>query len=103
MTKTYKKIYGNQDTEEVVHYGSIVYNVDLHPKQIQPEHIVITSPYFRTDEHTFNSINGVKKKATQEQKDRAAQMHKEGLTYRTIAAALGYHWHTIARFCKENA
>ena len=41
------------DMGEIIHYGHTEVCFDLHPKQVQPAHIVITSPYFRTDERKF--------------------------------------------------
>ena len=99
VTKTYSKIYGNVDTEEVAHYASVVIDYTLHPKQIQPEHIVITSPYFRTDERKLQHGTS-NRRATEEQKAKCVKMRAKGLTYKTIGEALGLHKHTVARHCK---
>ena len=41
------------EREVIKRYGTVKPCFDLHPHQIQPEHIVITSPWFNTREVKF--------------------------------------------------
>ena len=71
----------------------------LHPQQVQPEHIVITSPYFRTEERRLQN-GSCNHATTASQKARILEMRRNGLTYKAIGEAMGIHKHTAARICK---
>ena len=103
MTKTERKIYGLQDKKDdegTCNYGATVIDFTLHPEQIQPEHIVITSPYFRTDERKLQ--NGkVYFRLTQRQREKILSLRESGMIYPEIALEMGLAKSTIGRVCRE--
>lgn len=72
-----------------------------HPQQIQPSHIVITSPYFDTRESNFASIARFKYPSRVESRqkfDKIVEMRKNGVLWKDIAEALGSKSTTLRTF-----
>ncbi len=61
----------------------------LHPKQVQPEHVVITSPYFRTDERSIDRPGGAYSPLNKSSVALITKMHEDGMSYADVGRHLG--------------
>ena len=80
------------DMGEIIHYGHTEVCFDLHPKQVQPEHIVITSPYFRTDERRIGKeggMGGAYNKLQPASITQIIRLHDGGKSYKEVGEAMG--------------
>ena len=73
-----------------------------HPGQIQPAHIVITSPWFDTrevlDRGVYTNYEGYIKKADRPF-DTIRELRAKGWGYNTIAKELGLAFNSVRRWC----
>jgi len=86
--------------EVIKHYGHTDMRVDLHPNQVQPEHIVITSPYFRVDERDFGMAGGCGCRATESIRGHVVMLREGGLTFSAIADTMGISKSQAFKYCK---
>ena len=77
-----------------------------HPRQIQPSHIVITSPDFDTREVIGGNASrhhGRRCKREEAPLESIFRMRSEGKSYKTIAEVLELSWSAVRRWCMEEA
>ena len=75
-----------------------------HPRQIQPSHIVLTSPHFDTREIKGEGIaNHYRPRCKIEDAplDVVLRLRKEGQSYKNIAEMLDLSWSSVRRWCKR--
>ena len=83
--------------EEIIHYGNVTPCFDLHPNQIQPSHIVVTSPWFETREVRMSQKSHGRLREQKDKQERALRMSDEGASMREIGAALGIKTYAARR------
>ncbi len=103
MTKAEIKTFGDalDDTAPIINYGKTSVCFDLHPEQVQPSHIVITSAHFRTDERTFGLGHTDYIRLTLEQKDRIRKLYRSGLSTKRIGEIYGMRRQSCYRILME--
>lgn len=77
------------DRETIKHYGISTPCFDLHPHQIQPSHIVITSPWFNTREHNFGRSPKPREDQLVRRRERVLRLKAEGYTHTEIGVLMG--------------
>ena len=88
--------------ETIKHYGKVTPRLDLHPHQIQPSHIVITSPWFDTSETYIGAGSRVRGWERERIRQRVLRMYDEGVLLENIAEGAGINVdsviHILARY-----
>ena len=85
-----KRIYGSEllNTDPVEHYGNVKPCFDLHPGQVQPAHIVVTSPEFDTREMHFGYGGRMRGMDRERIRQRIIELRDYGMMKKDIAEAL---------------
>ena len=85
--------------EGIKHYGTITPCFDLHPHQVQPSHIVITSPWFETKDCNFGKSPKPRAQDLERRRQRALRMEESGYTYTEIGVVLGIACSNARQMC----
>lgn len=85
-----RRIYGEtaRFDGDIKHYGVVTPVFDLHPGQVQPSHIVVTSPWFDTREMHFGYGGRMRGMDRERIRQRIIELSEWGMMKKDIAEAL---------------
>jgi len=87
MSRDYPTI--GTEKEVIRHYGVSTPCFDLHPNQIQPSHIVITSPWFNTKPNNISKSAKPRHEDLQRRREKILRLKEEGYTHAEIGRFMG--------------